>query len=556
MKKGRRLRSLTVIFVFICFNGFLQLQATQHDWVWAINAGGNGTGNVNPKSIVTDNMGNSYLTGHLYGTINLGSQTLTSANSDIFVAKIDTAGNWIWASQAGGAAWDLGDEIAVDAMGCVYVCGQFEETAMFGDIVLNSVGDSDAFFAKLDQNGNWLWAKSMGGAAYDEINSIAVDSNCNVYTTGQFQGIINLGGTTLDSGQSSKLFLTKTDSNGNWIWAIQSTEGSWATGLAICTDSSDSIYLSACFSNEITIGFHTVTGTGHYADVLVAKLSPEGVIDWTALAYGSEHEIVEDIALDANGAVFISGTSLSMCSYFGNIPVYSFGEEDTFVAKLDSSGNWLWAVRAGGDYYERVGNICIDTQGNAVYVGTSNGTAVFGNHIVHNNGFSNGFVCSISTSGTVNWVKPVVCPNYSYNHGVSSDPNGNIYICGSISADSQVGNIFIDVVGSTDLIVAKLSSASGLNDYYISAQPDLSIANYPNPFGSKTTLDFQISKAGNYRLALFNIKGQLVMESQVAYAQPGRYQKELETSHYPNGIYYLRVSNGSLQTTHKLVIAK
>ena len=529
-----------LMILSICLICFLPLEAIDPEWSWAINAGG--IGNGVPISIVTDNVGNSYLTGYFYGTITLGSQTLISAYNDIFVAKIDTAGNWIWASQAGGAAWDDGDDIAVDATGCVYVCGSFEGTALFGGTVLSSAGGSNCFFAKLDQNGNWLWAKGLGGTAYDKGNSIAVDTNCNVYTTGNFQGIINLGGTTLDSGQLEDVFLTKTDSNGNWIWAIQSTGDLWAVGEALCTDSSDNIYLAASFHDEITIGSHTVTGMGAN-DVLVLKLNPEGIVDWTALAYGSDHEYVKGIAVDTDGAVFISGTTASTCAYFGSTLLYSFGEEDTYVAKLDSLGNWLWAVRAGGDYYERVGEICIDTQGNAIYVGTSDGTTVFGNYIVHNNGFANGFVCSISTAGSFNWVKPVICPNYSYNYGVSSD--------------SQLGNFNLDVImGSIDIMVAKLSSASEINDWDTPTLPGIGIGNHPNPFGSKTTLDLQISKAGNYSLALFNTRGQLVMESQVEFAQAGSYQKELETNSLPSGVYFLKLKSGTLQTTHKLLIAK
>ena len=542
-----------MLIMFFCFISFRQLEAIQQDWIWAINAGG--TGSEVPKSIVTDNLGNSYVTGHFYGTINLGSQTLTSALGDIFVAKIDTDGNWIWASQAGGSAWDDGEDIAVDAMGCVYVCGKFEGTALFGDTTLSSAGSSDAYFAKLDQNGNWLWAKGLGGTTYDESNSIAVDSNCNVYTIGLFIGVLNLGGTTLESESSREMFITKTDTDGNWIWAMQSFCQLWSVGKALCTDAYDNVYLAAYFNGVINIGSHTVTGMADN-DVLVAKLSPQGTVAWTALAKGLEHEEVEGIAVNTNGEVFISGTTASTCAYFGDILVYSFGAVDTFVAKLDNAGNWLWAVRAGGDYYERVGEICLDTQGNAIYVGTSEGTAVFGNNIVHNSGSANGFVCSISNSGNVNWVKPVVCANYAYNYGASTDPSGNVYICGSISADSQVGNINLEVIGSTDIMVAKLSSASSISDYDTPSHPALSISNYPNPFGSKTTLAFQIGKAGNYTLSLFNARGQLLRKSQVAYSQPGNYQKELETDTLPNGVYFLRLSNATLQTTHKLLIVK
>ena len=125
------------------------LFAQNEDWFWAKKAGG--TSNESGKSIAVDDNGNSYVTGYFYGSATFGTTTLTSSGDyDIFVAKLDSNGNWLWAKQAGGTSSDYTNDIAVDANGNIYVTGEiFEESAIFGTTTLNSSGFIDIFVAKL-----------------------------------------------------------------------------------------------------------------------------------------------------------------------------------------------------------------------------------------------------------------------------------------------------------------------------------------------------------------------------------------------------------------------
>jgi len=76
--------------------------------------------------------------------------------------------------------------ITLDAVGNVDVTGYFTGTARFGATVLTSVGESDVFVAKLDATGNYLWAQSARGSGYDGANAIAVDTEGDAYVTGYF----------------------------------------------------------------------------------------------------------------------------------------------------------------------------------------------------------------------------------------------------------------------------------------------------------------------------------------------------------------------------------
>ena len=137
-------------------------------------------------------------------------------------------GDFVWAKGMGGASYDLGTDVTVDSSGNVYTTGNFYGTVDFdpgmGVLYLTSVGDSDIFVSKLDSSGNLLWAKRMGGTNYDKGYSIAVDPSGNVYTTGGVYGTVDfdpgeLSGFYLNSAGGSDIFVSKLNSSGNFVWA-------------------------------------------------------------------------------------------------------------------------------------------------------------------------------------------------------------------------------------------------------------------------------------------------------------------------------------------------
>ena len=162
-----------IIILVLCS---IALFAQNGDWLWAKQAGG--ASNDESYNIAVDANGNSYVTGNFTGSATFGSTTLTSSGyNDIFVAKLDSNGNWLWAKKAGGTSEDNGLSITFDANGNSYVTGYFESSATFGTTTLTSNQYEDIFVAKLDSNGNWLWAKKAGGINDDYGWSISVDDN-------------------------------------------------------------------------------------------------------------------------------------------------------------------------------------------------------------------------------------------------------------------------------------------------------------------------------------------------------------------------------------------
>lgn len=128
--------------------GVVGLVAQTPEWQWTVRAGG--TGDDYCWDITSDNQGNQYITGWFEGVASFGPYTLTSSGGrDIFAAKLDPDGNFLWAVSAGGASYDEGWDITVDEIGNTYLNGRFQETATFGPYTLTSSGETDIFVAKL-----------------------------------------------------------------------------------------------------------------------------------------------------------------------------------------------------------------------------------------------------------------------------------------------------------------------------------------------------------------------------------------------------------------------
>jgi hypothetical protein len=275
------------------------------NFVWAKIIGS--TGSDNSTSVAVDASGNVYTTGYFQGTVDFdpgtGTQHLTSADDrDIFISKLDASGNFVWAKRLGGASYDVGYSIAVDASANVYITGFFQGTADFdpgiGIYNLVSRGITDIFISKLDGAGNFVWAKSMGGTNYDDGFSIAVDASGNVYLTGFFEGTSDfdpgIGILNLVSGGSYDIFIAKLNSAGNLVWAKNMSGPSNDYGQSIAVDASGNVYATGYFRE--TVDFDPGTGTKNLVsagdfDVFILKFSPTAnltiVADAQTKVYGS-----------------------------------------------------------------------------------------------------------------------------------------------------------------------------------------------------------------------------------------------------------------------------
>lgn len=161
------------------------------------------------------NDGHMYVTGEFRDKVVFGIDDLNNYGSpgdrDIFVSKMTKDGDWVWATKAGSKkGGDRGIDICANDQGNIYVCGQYKDTAKFGDITLNAGPNSIQFYVgMIDQLGKWQWVKDGGGGAADRAASVAVDDNCNVYVAGFYRVAMTADTFNLTSAGSLDIFIAK-----------------------------------------------------------------------------------------------------------------------------------------------------------------------------------------------------------------------------------------------------------------------------------------------------------------------------------------------------------
>ncbi|MDD3633052.1 MAG: SBBP repeat-containing protein [Candidatus Cloacimonetes bacterium] len=491
-------------------------------WLWAKQAGG--TSGDFGQSIAIDSSGNSYVTGYFYGTASFGTTTLESSGyADIFVTKLDSSGNWLWAQKAGGTTSnDSGCSITIDSSGNSYVTGYFYETASFGDTNLTGDGGDDIFVAKLGSNGNWLWAQRAGGTGWDIGYGIATDSSGNSYVTGCFYGTASFGNITLTSGGGNDIFVAKLDSDGNWIWAQKAGGTDSDFGYDIAIDSSGNSYVTGYFAGTASFGDTNLTSGGGN-DIFIAKLDSNGNWPWAQRAGGIYWDQGYSIAIDFSGNSYVTGFFYGTSS-FGNITLTSGGGNDIFVAKLDSDGNWIWAQKAGGTDYDEGRDIAIDSSGNSYVTGYFRETASFGSINLTSSGNQDIFVAKLTSDSSWLEAEQAGGTDYDYGCGIATDSSGNSYVTGYFAGSTSFGNITLTSSGDSDIFVAKAYIPYDSNDIVVVEKTTGLEAIYPNPFNPVANIPYNLSEISNADFYIYNVKGQLVRHINVGPQHPGYYQ--------------------------------
>ncbi len=454
------------------------------DFVWAKSMGG--TSYDLGTDVTVDSSGNVYTTGNFYGTVDfdpgMGVLYLTSVgDSDIFVSKLDSSGNLLWAKRMGGTNYDKGYSIAVDPSGNVHTIGGFYGTVDFdpGELsgfYLNSAGGSDIFVSKLNSSGNFVWAKSMGGTNFDSGNGIAVDSSGNVYTTGSFRdiadfdpgaGIVNLIGAGVDD-----IFVSKLNSGGNLVWAKGIGGSDYDYGNGIAVDLSGNVYTTGSYFGTVDFdseaGVFNLTSAGSH-DIFVSKLNSGGNFVWAKSMGGVDGDYGNGIAVDSSGNVYTTGYFGATADFdpgTGTANLTSMGVDDIFVSKLDGSGNFAWARGMGGTDYDFGYGIATDSSGNVYTTGHFSGTADFDPNSGTVNLISAGsydiYVSKLDNGGNFVWAKNMGGIGSDYGYGIATDSGGNVYTTGSFSSTADFDpdtNIFnLASAGGDDVFISKLDA--------------------------------------------------------------------------------------------------
>ena len=335
-----------------------------------------GAGRKGSSICCADKWNNLYIGG--YGTgvaspdsIGFGSYVFYNTpytNWQIVIAKYDSAGHVVWATaSSNGMAVTLGN-MTTDTAGNMYLFGMFySDSIRFGTHLLTNTrydpafagsGNNSCYFIiKFNPTGSIVWAKTgdrVNSVNLNQVGGIATDQSGNVYVTSTFiDSIMHIGpftfinpeGNILSAGKTD-IFVAKYDSSGNVIWAknFRGTGNDFASGMSVGNDGK--IYLTGYYYSP-TIAFGTTTltypGLGYgYPYMFLARLDSSGNVLWAKGAIGEA--VPYAITADKNNSIYIAGglydTSFSVGGYAFN---GAHINRSGFLTKYDTLGNVTWA---------------------------------------------------------------------------------------------------------------------------------------------------------------------------------------------------------------------
>ena len=474
----RNVITITSLAVWLLITYNLNAQT----YKWTTTSGG--TGQDGASSIAVDGNGNVYTTGYFQGTVDFDPSSgvdyhTSSGGPDIYIQKVDVSGNFLWAKTFGGTFDDYGNAIAVDGNGNVYTTGKFTGTVDFdpsaGVANHTANGGFDAYVQKLDASGNFLWVKTFGGTSNDIGNSITVDDNGDIYSTGNFISTVDFdpsaGVANYTSSGLFDIYVQKLDASGNFLWARTFGGSTTDNGNTITTDVNGNIYVTGSFQG--TADFDPSSATDNQTasggdDIYVQKMDAAGNYVWARTFGGTFNDRGNAVAVDNNGNVYTTGyfaSSADLDPSAGVDNYFSNGLYDVFVQKMDASGNYVWAKAFGATFFDEGFSIDVDTFGNVYSTGRFYGTVDFDPSTGVDNHISNGvydiFIHKMDASGNYVWVKTFGSTDNEEALAIKVEGDGSIYTAGqfkgTIDFDISAGVDNHSSVGGYDIFAQKIS---------------------------------------------------------------------------------------------------
>jgi len=338
--------------------------------------------------VAVDGSGNVFIAGAFCDTATFagGDPQDSTGDNDIFLTRINADGSYGWTNTYGGTSEDVARAIALDNDGNIFIAGYFNGTVNFGEGDVTSEGSKDIFVTKVTNSGDYCWTKTFGGTGYDEAYGVAVDADGNVYVTGYFDNTVDFGDGDRDAVGSYDIFLLKLDTNGAFAFAKTIGGTSSDYGWSVGVDDFGNVYITGTFYNTVDFsgaGDEYTSEGGE--DIFLTKIKTDGTYCWTKTIGNDDCcNTACGLGLDANGNVYITGyfgeDPLDFDPGEGEDEHETNGGRDIFVTKIDAYGNYGWTKTAGGSEGCEEGgrSVTIDADGNVYVTGTYKNTVDFG----------------------------------------------------------------------------------------------------------------------------------------------------------------------------------
>lgn len=342
--------------------------------------------------IIWDKEGFLYVTGYFTGTCDFDpgpdvyNLTGTGSKDELYVMKLTSDGQLIWAISTQGQGNKYVNAIAVDKNENIVLGGIFTGTADFDpgpgiDEVVSTSFLADLFFVKYDRDGKLVWVKASIGTTQGSVNGVSTDEQGNIYFGGSFDDRRDF-----DPGVDSVIlqatgiwdaYVLKLNANGEyqWIHHLGNLGDNWIH--AVLVNAENEVYIGGYFSDTLDFdpGSQEKILMATNSDPFIWKLDTAGALLWVASFPGISFDQALDLSLDHLGNIYATGFFAETVDFDpgpGVHPITCTGDndmDDVFVVSLNPNGAFHWAYAAGGLGNDGGSELSLDSLGNLYITG-------------------------------------------------------------------------------------------------------------------------------------------------------------------------------------------
>lgn len=462
---------------------------------------------------------------------------------DYWIVKLDSLGTIEWDKTIGGSSWDRLYAIQQTTDGG-YILGGSSLSSISGDKTAASKGEYDYWIVKLDEGGNIIWDKAIGGSSSEDLRTIQQTTDGG-YFLGGISWSNKSGDKTQNNRGSSDYWVVKLNSSGTIEWD-KTIGGTGEERFTASQQTSDGSYILGGYSQSGISGDKTEHLIGIY-DYWVVKINSTGKVEWDntlGALYG--YNFLNSLQQTDDGGYVLAGRSNA------NISVdktdSSRGGWDYWIIKLNSAGVKQWDKTIGGTGNENLGALQQTEDGGYVLAGNSSSN-ISGEKTGNSKGGEDYWIVKLDSLHNIQWDKTIGGSDYDVPK-IIKEVSKDHYVIGGYSISGKSGDKNKASRGGVDYWVVALvdKQSEGITNLsqneMMFAKPGNSQPNnftaYPNPANNSITITYAAQKSNQYIFEIADLSGRVLLQKKMN-ATPGVNHATFDVSYFTKGLYFINI---------------
>jgi hypothetical protein len=374
-------------------------------WTWGRQEG-DCAGHIWARAISVDATGSIYVSGGVWGAVQVGDFRHAQTSPSAFFAKLSPDRTLLFAKFADNLYWEQPFLRTED--GQYVLGGSIPDSGPFTyeGISMSASGWPDLVVIKVDANGAPVWARRGMGDGQDQVDGLACAGSGELFVAGNtmLSTGFAMGSAVTEITANRTLLLVALNAAGDaqWIKSVASPYDPtavgepWSSAVAY-SPQTGAVFWAGDFTDSLNLTSPAIPSAGG-RDVFVARLTREGTTSWAKTFGGTNNQYASALAIGPGGHMYVAGI------FFGKITIgddtfTSRGKEDIFVANLREDGTPIWAKQIGYAGEDRVYRLAFTPAGDLLVVGSVGGGFLVDGQFLQTTGGVDGFIAKFKSEG-------------------------------------------------------------------------------------------------------------------------------------------------------------